>query len=67
MSCKEIGPRGAHSDRKYCQSWEQAYLIDKKEVGGKRNTSEEDGLVLSFYEVGVLWDREFPGKGITRK
>lgn len=35
-----------HSERKYCQSWEQYLLTDKKEVERKKNISEEDEMVL---------------------
>lgn len=48
MSCAEIGLGWGrdHSERKYCQSWEQYLLTDKKEVERKKNISEEDGMVL---------------------
>lgn len=67
MLCVKSRPGGLRSKRKYCQSWEQWFLIDKIEIIMKGNTSEEYGMVLQFYEVGILWNEEFPQTGIKSK
>lgn len=43
---------------------ESSVLIDKREMERKRNAAGEARMVLWFYEVDVLWDKEFPGTGI---